>query len=473
MKHIRKISLAIILLFVCSVLCTPIFAAENGTEPYVDTSAQGGCRTLNASASYLGTKMITGNIKTAIVFETNSETLMYALNPDEQIEPSSLVKILTALIAVEKGNVDDQVTATQETLDAVPDYAVTVDIAVGEIMSLSDLLYCMMVGSGNDAAAIIAAHISGDQESFVQEMNDYAKKLGCTGTQFTNVHGIHDEQQFSTTRDMARIVTAAVKNEKFMTYFSAVHYDVPATNKSEVRKLSSGNFLINKEGVAIYYDERVHGGRTGIADDGLRCLASVSSHDNMELVCVITGSESSYTEEGYTVTYGGFLETTALLNAAFEGYRVIQILHEDQILQQCKISNGANDVVLGCPTSLYSVLPVDATIDDLSYRYKDPSLQFQAPIEIGQNMTCVEIWYGDLCIGQADLVAMNSVAAVSNQPTDDDSIGSRTTTTVIVILVIVGAAVLVFLFVKFSGRIQACITKKNQSKHRRNHRRTR
>lgn len=474
MKYARNISFFLVLMFLLSLLCAPALAVEAGSEIQTNTAIESGCHTLDAATSYFGPKTITENIKTALVYEMNSDTLMYALNADEKIYPSSLVKILTALIAVEKGNVETEIVVTQEVLDTVPEYAIIVDIVADEKMTLADLLHCMMVGSGNDAAAIIATHISGSQEAFVQEMNAYAKKMGCTATQFTNVHGLHDENQYSTTRDMAKILASAVQNEAFMTYFSAVHYTVPATNKSEQRDLSSGNFLMNKDAVEIYFDERVKGGRTGIADDGLRCLASVASNDNMELICIITGSESNFTEEGYTLTYGGFLETIALYDAAFNGYKVAQILYADQILEQCKISNGVNDVVLGSRTALYTVLPVDATINDIAYRYKNNTQQFEAPIESGQILTSVELWYGNLCVGQTDLVAMNSVQAVITQPVDESGALNRgTVVTIVVLSVIVGVAVLMFIWVKFSGKLKRFFAKKQKTVRRTTRRRSR
>ena len=474
MKYIRKI--AMLLTFLVSISCCNMsaFATQNSPNETANAAIESGCHSLDASVSYLGTKKITDNINTAIVYETNSDTLMYSLNIDDKIDPSSLVKILTALIAVEEGNTEDKVTVTQEVLDSVPDYAVSIKIVAGETMTLSDLLYCMMVGSCNDSAAVIANHVGGSQEAFVEKMNAYAKNMGCTGTHFVNVNGLYSDEQYSTTRDMAKIVSAAIKNEKFMTYFSAVNYSVPATNKSEARNLSGSNFLMSKSDVEIYFDERVEGGRTGIADNGLRCMASVASLDSMKLVCIVTGSKSTFDEDGNTITYGGFKETTALYDVAFDGYKVVQVLYENQILKQYKVSNGTNDVVLGSLTPAQSVLPVDITIDDLSYRYGADSIQFQAPISPGQKLTKVEVWHGTLCIAQADLYAMNSVGVAVSQPVvEENGFSNGITTTLIVIFAIVGVAVSVVVFVKYSGRIHSHFVKKHNAAKRRDRRRSR
>ena len=185
-----------------------------------NVSSMNGCHGFDANVTYLGNGKITDNIGAALLYEVNSDTLMYTHNPDAMMYPSSLVKILTALIAVEKGNLDDVVVASQEVLGTIPYYAASAELKPGEKLTLSDLLYCMMVGSANDAAAVIATHISGNQAQFVQDMNNYAKALGCTGTNFVNVHGLHDENQYTTARDMGRILTAAVENDVFLTYFT-------------------------------------------------------------------------------------------------------------------------------------------------------------------------------------------------------------------------------------------------------------
>lgn len=475
MKHTRMIAAILVLMTVFSCLNMRVLATDDVQNDLSSAAVTNGCHTLDATSTYLGTKQITDNISSAIVYETNSDTLMYSLNADDKVYPSSLVKILTALIAVEKGDLQEEITITQEVLDTVPYYAASAELVADEKMSLSDLLYCMMVGSANDAAAVIATHISGSQEAFVKEMNAYADAVGCTGTQIVNVHGLHDERQFTTTRDMARILAAAVMNADFLTYFTAVYYDVPATNKSELRELSSSNYLMNMDNMQIYYDDRVKGGRTGVAEDGARCLASLAEQDSMRLICIVMGSESTFADDGRTLTYGSFQETSALLDVALEGYKVVQILYEGQVLQQCNVPNGKNDVVLGSMTSAYSVLPANITVSDLSYRYEDKSSQLQAPISLGQALSSVEVWYGSLCVGQAELVALNDVSLVEIQQQGEDAGDNDGDTNVAVVIIITVAicAVCVLLFVKFSGRVRAYFTKKHDARYRRNRRRSR
>lgn len=468
MRYTRIIAIILVL-----IICFHISALAAESKP--DATIANGCRSLDASMTYLGTKSISPNIDSAIVYETNSSTLMYALNADEKVYPSSLVKILTALIAVEKGNLQDIITVSQDVLDTVPYYAASAELVADEKITLSDLLYCMMVGSANDAAAVIATHISGSQNAFVKDMNAYANAVGCTGTQFVNVHGLHDEEQFTTTRDMAKILAKAVENDDFLTYFSAVHYNVPATNKSEIRELSSGNFLMNIDNLQIYQDTRVTGGRTGTTEDGARCLASLAEQDSMKLICIVTGSESTFTENGSTLTYGSFKETSALLDAAFDGNMVVQILFEKQALQQCQVANGKNDVVLGALSSVSSVLPANTGISDLSYRVKDDMSLLAAPISSGQIISTVEVWFGNLCVGQTELMAMNAVDTASVQQFVGNDIKNKTQPdiTAIIIVSIVFGAILLFGLLRFSGKVRAYFTAQHNKRYRRSRRRSR
>ena len=433
-----------------------------------------GTQTLDATASYLGTEAAVENASAVFLYETGSGTVMYAQNPDTPVFPSSLVKVLTALIAVERGELSEMVTVTEEVLSSVPYDAVSAELKAGEQLSLNDLLYCMMVGSANDAAAVIAEHIAGSQDAFVEEMNRYAGALGCTGTQFVNPHGLHDPEQYSTVRDLARILAAATANEKFMPFFSAVNYTVPANAMSEERKLSSGNFLRNNEGMEIYYDPRVTGGRTGIADDGTRCLAASAESDGLSLVCVLTGAKSAVDNSGKTQVYGGFKETSALFDAVFGVYRSVQVLYEGQALRQYNVVNGANHVVAGANTAVTAILPTDIAAEHLDYRYREVSAEISAPVKAGQKLSEVEVWYGNMCVARSDVLAMHDVAVRETANTLQEATDSGTGKIIItVLLVLLGLLAAAFLGLYVIRWINIASAKRRTKRYRRNRRRSR
>ena len=268
-------------------------------------------------------------------------------------------------------------------------------------------------------------------------MNRYAAELGCTNTNFTNVHGLHDENQYTTARDIARILAKAVENEEFCAAFGARYYTVPATNKSEERKLSSQNYLINNDDDVNYYDERVTGSRTAIANDRSRSIASIAELNDMKLICIVMGAGSKYEDDGYSVrVYGGYNETKKMLDLAFTGYKTAQLLFPNQILLQKTVMNGSSDVSVGTMDGAFSVIPENITDTGLTYRYVN-EVPLSAPVEKGQRVSTLQIWYGNVCVAQNDLYAMNSVKHV-NSLVDDNGKTQNSVGAVKVVLIILG-----------------------------------
>ena len=471
MKRLGSICLLLCLLLTLMQPVGTTFAAPSDPQPGTDYKYT--WNTLDASVSVLGNKKLINNASAVILYEANSDTLMYNWNADTQVYPASMVKILTALMAIEYGRLTDMVTVDANVLSTVPYDAVSAELQEGEIISLEDLLYCMMVGSANDAAAVIAAHISGTQAAFVEEMNRYAQALGCTGSCFTNVHGLHDKEQYTTARDVAKILAKASKNEYFMKLFCATNYTVPETNKSSARKLVTSNYLISKEKEEIYLDNRVIGGRTGVTTDQKRCLAAVSECSGMRLISVVMGASSQYAADGYTVElFGGFSETSELLDHASAGYRCTQVLFNGQILRQRPVTGARNMVMLGSTSSLFAVLPNNITSADLVYQYTDAMDEFHVPIQKGEILSYVEVWYGGIRVAQAELQAMNDVISVSFE---DPLSGTNQNNgwIWIVLLIVVGAVFAVLLSIAAFNRLNRGMKRAAARKRSRGYRRSR
>lgn len=461
------------LLFLITFLCFPTSVSALSVSAEDVQSAVSSCHSLDANTALLGGTQLVDNVKAAILFEANSQTLMYAWNADEQMYPASLVKILTALIAVEKGNLSDAVIVSESAVSAVPYDAVSAKLQPGEQLTLEDLLYCLLVGSANDAAVVIAEHISGSHSAFVQEMNSYAAELGCTGTNFTNAHGLHDDAQYTTARDAARILHRAIQNDIFKTVFTATKFTVSATNKSEERSLESGNFLRDTSS-KLYYNARVIGGRTGVTEDGRRCLAAAAESNSMLLISVVMGAESVYQEDGYSaVSIGGYKETSALLDAGFTGYKSAQVLYANQTLRQYTVANGECDVVVGPQVSVSTVLPESVSSADLSFRYGDA--QLVAPVEIGQKVTDVEIWHGNMCVAQTELFALNSVRqAVQASEMDTEKRSDQGGMLALwIVLAVIGIILIAIIGLRAARSIRKLMLKRRSMQYRRSRRRSR
>ncbi len=464
-----------ILMIVCMILCFLLPASATQEQ---DRSITAGCNTVYGAVTFLGNDRLIENATSVLLYEVNTDTLMYAYEADAKAYPASLVKILTALVVIENGTMTDAVTVREDILDTVPEDAVGVDLVVDEVLSVEDLLACMIVGSANDAAAVLADHVMGSQQACVDELNRYAQELGCADTHFTNVHGLHDEEQYTTARDVCKILTHALKNEAFCEIFTATKYTVSATNKSETRNLSSSNYLFNRDNsdnVEIYYDSRVIGSRTGITTDGRRCIASVAESNGMTLISVVLGSKSYYRDDGYMVSsFGGYKETTQLLDLGFSGFKTAQLFVHEEALQQLTVANGQEDVVIGPQVSAASVLPEDASGKTLIYRYGEIG-NLSAPIEKGQKISYVEVWSGTVCVARADLFALNGVS--ERQPVEvtepDPVVLSGIGNTLLVILGIVFLLVIAaFVILCIIRGVRVTAARKRSRRNSRNRRRS-
>ena len=172
--------------------------------------------------------------KAALLIDLNTNRVVYEQDADERVYPASLTKIMTCLIALENGNLSDVVTVSESALADLDEDSSVAGLVVGEQMTLENLLYCMMVVSGNDACNVIAEHVAGSVTDFVRMMNQRAYELGCTNTHFNNPHGLHDESHYTTARDLAIITQAALKSENFRQIVDTYEYKLPDDNMGRV-----------------------------------------------------------------------------------------------------------------------------------------------------------------------------------------------------------------------------------------------
>jgi len=420
MKKIRTLCLFLCLLMAVSALLLPVQAAQ------IDQSVQNGCHSVDASLQLSDEGKLVETSKAVIIYDLTSDTMIYTWNPDAKIYPASMVKLMTALLALEKAELTDKVAVTKRALSYVEIGSVSAGLVAGEELTLEDLLNCMMAASANDAATVIAEYIGGTQETFIKMMNQRAAELGCTGTNYTNAHGLHDENNYTTARDICRLLDFAMDIPEFRALFCAESYTVPATNKSEERKVFTSNYMMSRETVKKHYDERVTGGKTGATDEAGRCLAATAEGNGMELLTIVMGAEPVYEEDGLSVRYfGSFEETAQLLDYAFEKFECRQVFSEDQTISQYPVENGANAVVTRPARAAYTVLPRGVEIDKLTWIYGDSVGTITAPVQAGQTISAVQVWYGSRCLAQTELVAANSVAlwqapVVPDDPTEQD-----------------------------------------------------
>lgn len=464
---------------ICMVLCLLMTVGMAAAVSAAGDSATGamGCRGLDAQSALGGSEKMLDTAQAAVVYERNTGTLIYGYNLDRQIYPSSMVKLMTALVALQHGNLEDSVTVTRTALDSVGIGVVSANLVRGEQMTLKDLLYCMMVGSANDASAVIAEYIGGSQAGFVAMMNEMAVKIGLTGTHFSNPHGLHDEQTYTTVRDVLKILDIGLENPQFREMYETVNYTVPATNKTDAREISSTNNMM-KSG-SKYYDQRVTGGKTGATDAAGRCLTVSAAVADMDLIAIVMGAKATYSADGsYLTKYGSFEEMSALLDYAQDGYECRQLFYESQVIAQYPVANGSNHVVTTPADASFCVVPKGVAAEALRWQYQTTIDGLTAPIARGQPVTTLEVWYGDICLAQTDLVAMNAVgiAAILEEDriTEHEKQEQKHGEVLALILgIVLGVAVLGVVGLFLVRFIQTALIKARVRRRRKNRRRNR
>ena len=387
-----------------------------------DQSVANGCHSADAAVSLSDSGQLVETAKAVILYERNSDTLLYAWNPDDRIFPSSMVKLMTALVAYEEGDLTQDVVVTKRALSYVEIGSVSANLKAGERLTLKDLMYCMMVASANDASTVIAEHVGGTQDRFIELMNRKAAALGCKDTHFSNVHGLHAEDTYTTARDICRIVDAVLDIPELKEMFTSESYTVPATNKTEEpREVWTTNYMMSSHSIKKYYDARVTGGKTGATDEAGRCLVATSEGKGMEILSIVMGAEPEYEENGLALKrFGSFEETAVLLDYAYTNYEYRQIFFEGQVISQFPVENGANSVIARPAISASTVLPAGIEMDKLTWIYGNANPVFTAPVEKGQVLSNVQVWYGPKCLAQTDLVAMNGVSVKQTEQEPDD-----------------------------------------------------
>lgn len=241
----------------------------------------------------------------AILMEQESGRVLYEKNAHTQMRIASITKIMTAILAVESGKMDDMVTVSKKASSAEGS---SLYLEPGEKIKLEDLVYGLMLRSGNDAAVAIAEHVGGSQEQFVQMMNEKAKELGMKNTVFANPHGLDDhENHYSTAYDMALVTQYAMRNEQYRKITGTKEYQCKSLNRS------IGTWLNKNKLLTIMYPYST-GGKTGYTKRAKRTLVSTAEKDELKLIAVTINDRQDWKDH------------MALFNTAFQKYKRVEVI---------------------------------------------------------------------------------------------------------------------------------------------------
>ena len=408
--------------------------------PFGTAHVDYGCHSLDAAVALGGSERILSTDKGVFVYETRSDTVLYQSEPDAPLAPGGLVQIVNAMLVLENCDLDEVVTISTYYINQLPLGIRHQSLRNGEEMSVRDLLYCMLVYSANDAAMVLAQHVGGTPERFIGMMNQWVRELGCNDTVITSVSGLDDPDQYSTARDMARILDKAMENETFRQIAGTGSYTVPATNKSEARELLSTNYLLADTAISKFVDERVTAGKASYTSSAAGAtIAFGAETDELSLICVIIGTSRRYVE-GELTRYGNFEEAEDLLEYCFGGFHVRRLLYGGQSMIQLDVDNGANDVVALNRSDIDIVLPTGIGLKDLTLKYEVAGGTLQAPLKAGQEVATLQMWYDKACVGETVLYAMTDVASADAPGYTIQDGATRTDADMAQLLIFLGAA---------------------------------
>ncbi|MDO5546306.1 MAG: hypothetical protein Q4F81_10910 [Eubacteriales bacterium] len=384
--------------------------------PFGTVCIQKGCRTINGMAPLAGTEKKLDTAQAVFLYETNSNTVVYAYNPDLKLQPGTLAKIVMALIVVENCGMDDIVTVTEGIQSYVPagvNKVQSESLKSNEELTVRDLLYSLLLVNANDAAVALAHHVAGTTDAFLELMNKRVKQMGCTNTEFGNVSGLYTAVSNSTARDMARIVQEAIKNETFQEVFGAKSYTIPDTNMVQGRKeFKTQNYMIDDSTIQDFYDSRVTGGFASYYESYGASIVCTAEYKNMNYIAVILGATRTFAENGWQPkNYGNFNEMSDLLDYAFNSFKINRIIYEGMALSTFKVNGGECNAVGQAIVNVDSVVPASAQMKNIQMNYTAVDGGLTAPIKKDQLIATLQVVYRTSVLTEVEVYAMGDVKA--------------------------------------------------------------
>lgn len=329
--------------------------------------------------------------ESAILMDIDTGSILYAKNIHEKSYPASTTKLLTCLIAMEQGNLDDMVTFSDTAVFSVPADGSNIGMDAGESITLEQCLYGILVGSANEVANAVAEYVSGSLDEFIKLMNERAAQLGCTDSHFMNTNGLHDDNHYTSAYDLAMISSAFFQNDMLCKIGNTARYEFKATaTQPDDFTIKNKHRLITGEDP---YDG-ILGGKTGYTDQARQTLVTCAEQNGMRLVCVVIKEESP----------NQFTDTMELFDYGFHNFQLMNISeHEDKyqiepsgFLQTGNDIFGSSKPILTIDNSSFVIVPNTISFDDL-----DSTIDYDVSNE--NRVAQIVYTYNDTYVGSAYL----------------------------------------------------------------------
>lgn len=331
-----------------------------------------------------------------LLMDAHTGQVLYDQNGSKRLYPASTTKLLTALVAVERGKLDQIIRVSRSAVDKGPDSA-TCSISEGDEEPLEYLLYGLLLRSGNDCADAIAEGVAGgDTQQFVSWMNETARELGATHSHFVNPHGLHDPNHYTTAEDLARIARAALSNPIIVRIAATQSFDWPGKEQNGTYYNLLNDFF------QLYPDFKA--GKTGFTEEAGFTLAALAERGEQALIGVTMGYENKATE---------LEDMRQLFEFGFSAFHVVDAVTEGSAWGEVPVTQGEAPSVPVMASGSFSVsAPLDADEPGVTLVPHLPA-EVEAPVTAGQQVGTLEVRDGDVALGTVPLVAAETVGVSS------------------------------------------------------------
>ena len=398
--------------------------------------------------------------RAALLVEQETGEVLYAKNIHEKNYPASITKLMVALLvfeAIDAGqlSLDQPVTARESAFAGLSAYGSTAGIKAGEVLTVEQLLQCMLIVSANEACNILAEAVCGEGNIslFVQRMNERAAALGCENTHYVNTSGLHDPDHYTTAWDIYLITRALLPYDKFMEICNSKSAEIPATEHNEKHVLHSTNRLISNWRELGYLYRDAQGIKTGSTDEAGHCLVSSAVRGGRRLVSVVLGAEKVTLADGKSTLTKSFSETSRLFDYGFDSFSSREIISVDEPVREVPValSSEANYVVVHPAESITRMLPRELDLSELERTITLPE-SVDAPIAAGDELGEMTISYNGTAYGTVKLLALSDVSASWLLVAKHNVVEFFSRTVVKLVLAAVVLLLLALLFLRGAGR---------------------
>lgn len=331
--------------------------------------------------------------KAAVVMDVETGRVLYKQNSSQKLPMASTTKIMTVIMAIESGRLDEVVEISR---NASIQEGSSVYLREGEKIKLEDLLYAIMLRSGNDASVAVAEHLCGSVEKFAELMNEKARSIGAYNTNFTNPHGLPDDNHYTTAYDLGLITCYALRNEKFAEIVSTKKKTIPGPPGENWNRV-----LTNKNKMLWQFDGG-DGVKTGYTKKAGRCLVASATRNDWQLVSVVLNCGDMWNASAQLLEYG------------FNNYKKTQVVNKSEPYKDITIIKGKKDKAEVYPKEdIFAPIKVDSERDEKIIIKEKLSNEVKAPITENSKAGELEVYIGDFFVGKTDLIYKENIESTS------------------------------------------------------------